>query len=383
MSLSLSRIALILSVAAGFSSLKARATGQIFEMNTSVRALGMGNAYLGVVKDADALFYNPAGLARVSGFNWLILDPRVGVSGVEAVTDLQGVQEEEGFEDTVRELYGDHVWAGGGAKSVITVPYFGLGVYDSLDASLDVNNPVYPNLDVNVVNDFGYVLGVGVPILPVFHVGLVAKRIKRIGSRAPFGASFVGSLDPDNIVSNVKKEGTGYGFDLGANFVIPAPFMEAVISAVWKDVGQTTFKSGGEEPPPQEQEMAVGVALNIDAPLISISPALDFKHLNRSDIQLAKKVHLGLEIGLPLIDIRAGLYQGYYTLGAGVNLGVLRVDAATYGVELGEYPGQLEDRRYALQVTIELGFDPSLNFLGGGSGGGGSRSPSKRLKQRR
>ncbi len=367
------------------SAQPAYAAGQIFEMNTSVRALGMGNAYMGVVKDADSLFYNPAGLNRVQGFNWLIVDPRAGASGYEVFEDVKKIQDDEKFEEAVRDLYGDHVWAGVGLKSAITVPHFGAAVYNHLDASVDVNNPVYPNLDVSVMNDFGYVAGVGFPLAPFLHFGIVAKRIKRIGSRQPFGPSFVATLDPDSIKDNIKKEGTGYGFDLGGNIVVPLPMVDIVASAVWKDVGQTKFKAenGSETPPPQEQEMALGLAVNVDAPLISITPAIDIKHLNREDIQLAKKVHLGVEIGLPLIDIRAGLYQGYHTYGAGVNLGVIRADVASYGVELGEYPGQREDRRYALQLTIELGFNPNLSFMGGGSGGGGSRSPNKRLKQRR
>jgi hypothetical protein len=68
-------------------------------------------------------------------------------------------------------------------------------------------------------------------------------------------------------------------------------------------------------------------------------------------------------------------------------LGLLKLDLATYGVEMGEYPGQLEDRRYALQLTLELGLDMGLGFLGSsGSGAGGGRGGGgggRNLKQRR
>ncbi|MCB0411735.1 MAG: hypothetical protein KDD22_04375 [Bdellovibrionales bacterium] len=369
-----------------FISVKVHATMEVFEMNTNVRALGMGNAFLGVAHGADAMFYNPAGLARNSGFNWLILDPKLGVSGLEAFESVKDLQSDDGFESAIRELYGDHVWAGAGAKSILTIPFLGVGVYDNLDASLDIDNPAYPNLDVSVVNDFGYVAGLGIPIFPFVHAGMVIKRVKRKGARVPFGPSYIASLDPERIQQNIETEGTGYGLDLGGNIVIPGPFMETVLSAVWKDVGNTTFKSGieGSEPPSQPQEMSIGAAINVDLPLISVSPAIDIKHLNREDVQLAKKIHLGVEVGLPLIDLRAGLYQGYYTLGAGVSLGFLRVDAATYGVELVAYPGQREDRRYMVQLTLELGFNPGFNILGGSSGSGGSKTARQRgLKQRR
>jgi hypothetical protein len=86
---------------------------------------------------------------------------------------------------------------------------------------------------------------------------------------------------------------------------------------------------------------------------------------------------MGLEIGLPLIDIRGGFNQGYYTMGATIDLWLLRFDLAYYGVELGEYPGQDEDRRIEAQLIIDIGFDPSLNFLDF------NKSKKKKLKQRR
>lgn len=348
---------------------------ELFQASNSVRALGMGNAYAAVVRDADSMFYNPAGLAQIGGINWTIFDLIVGASGVEVADKLQDLQGSGTFSDTVKGLYGERVWAAGMGKSAITFPYFGFAVYDHLDASLEVNNPVYPNMDINVINDFGYALGFGVPILPMFHVGGVIRRITRTGARAPFGPSFIASLDPDSISSNIEKEGTGYAADIGINIKVPGP-VAPTLSFVWRNVGKTKFTAEGdaEAPPPDEDDMAIGAALAIDAGLISVTPALEVKHLNRNDEQLGKKIHLGVELGLPLVDIRAGFYQGYYTLGAGLSLGLLRVDAATYGVEMGEYPGQLEDRRYVVQLTLELGFDMGFGFLGDGDGGSGRGS---------
>ena len=359
---------------------------ELFQASNSVRALGMGNAYAAVVNDADSMFYNPAGLAQIGGINWTIFDIALGASGVEVADKLQDLQGSDTFSDTVRELYGSRVWAGLSGKSAVTLPYFGFAVYDHLNASLDVNNPVYPNLDIAVINDLGYALGFGVPVLPMFHIGAVVRRITRTGARAPFGPNFVASLDPDSIANNIEKEGTGYAADIGVNFKVPGP-VAPTLSFVWRNVGKTKFSAEGdaEAPPPDEDDMAVGMALNIDAGLVSVTPALEVKHLNRNDEQLGKKIHLGVELGLPLVDIRAGFYQGYYTLGAGLSLGLLKIDAATYGVEMGEYPGQLEDRRYVIQLTLELGFDMGLGFLGGGEGGSGRGSVwgGKRLKQRR
>lgn len=359
------------------------------DTNTSVRAVGMGNAYLGVVEDADSMFYNPAGLARVGGVNWRIVDVQVGASGIEAYEDFQDLQNDSTFDTAIQNLYGDHIWVGANAASAFTFKGFGFMVYDTVDASLAIHNPVYPNIEASVINDLGYTLGVGLPILPVFHAGFNFKYIQRLGSRTTLGPTFIANGDTAAIQDELLRSGKAYGLDFGANIIIPGP-LQAVFAFVWKDIGNTTFKNDDTTallPPRNINDMSVGFAMNIDAVFMTVSPAIDFRYVNRDDVQLSKKINLGLELGLPLVDIRAGFHQGYYTYGAGIGLGPIQIEAASYGVELGEYAGQIEDRRYMIEATIELGI-PSLGFLSGeGSGGGkdgkGGGIGGRRLKQRR
>lgn len=349
---------------------------ELIELNTSVRALGMGNAYLAAVKDADSLFYNPAGLTRVSGLNWTIAGVRAGINGLETLEDVADIQGTSTFETAIRNLYGDHIWAGGAGKTAFSMPYFAAAVYDSLDASVDINNPVYPNMDLSVVNDLGYTVGGAFPLGPVLSLGTAIRYVQRTGARVPFGPTYISTLDPDSIQTAVERKGNGYAMDLGLNASLPGP-VSPVFSFVWKNVGITKYKGDSPTvltPPNDLDEMSIGAALDVDAGLVSVMPVFDFKYLNRSDVQLGKKIHLGVEIGIPMMDIRAGFSEGYYTLGLGLNLGLFRMDAATYGVELGEYPGQREDRRYVVEFTMELGFDPSLGIVGGGSGGSGGRA---------
>ncbi|MEO0337297.1 MAG: hypothetical protein AAF202_12950, partial [Pseudomonadota bacterium] len=239
-------------------------------------------------------------------------------------------------------------------------------------------------------NDFAYTLGAALPLGPLAEIGFVGKYIQRTGSRVPFGPSFIASLDPDTIAENVQSRGTGYALDIGANVSIPGP-VKVALSGVWRNVGETVFTPDNPDdaaPPTDPNELVAGAGVEVNALLVDVRLAADFRHLNRTDVQLGKKMHLGAEVSLPLIDLRAGFHQGYYTAGAGVKLGLFRLDAATWGVELGDYPGQREDRRYAIQATLELGFDANLSFIGGGSGGSGGGSsgtqpPGRRLKQRR
>ncbi|MCB0391088.1 MAG: hypothetical protein KDD58_07350 [Bdellovibrionales bacterium] len=362
---------------------------ELHQLNTSVRALGMGNAYVAVVNNIDSMFYNPAGFAQNSEFNWTILDPKIGISGLEAASKVADLQTDGGFASALRELYGEKVAVGASAKTAITTPWFAAAFYDSLDTSLVVNNPAVPEIDANIINDLGMAFGFGFSILPAVQLGMAFKRITRTGSRFTLGSSLIGSLDPEAIQDEILREGVGYSSDLGFNIAPDLGIAEAVVSFVWRDMGVTSFRStsDGAEPPPSDQDnMILGFAFILDVGLVHVIPTFEVQHLNRSEVQIGKKVNMGLEIGLPLVDLRAGFHQGYYTLGVGLNLGIIKFDAATYGVELGAYPGQIEDRRYVVQFTLELGFDANLNFLGGGSGGSGGsggRGGSRGVKQRR
>jgi hypothetical protein len=52
--------------------------------------------------------------------------------------------------------------------------------------------------------------------------------------------------------------------------------------------------------------------------------------------------------------LRGGIGQGYPSFGAGLNLGVLVIDGAIYGIERGSAPGSDSDYNYALR--LKLGF---------------------------
>lgn len=382
----------VLSVILLAASIESNATG-ISTINSTVRALGMGDAFTALSADSSALFYNPAGLVKVRGINVKFFSIRAGASGLEAYNKISGLNNSGNFSSTLQELYGEHVWTGVGGEVAIFAPMFGFIAYDHADALVQIDNPVYPEINTDVINDYGYVAGMGFPLSPFMHIGANLKYIKRSGARLPWGASFIADLDPNAIVSQLTSWGRGYGLDLGVNFNLPTPILSATLSAVWKNVGDMNFKSTDPNTniPSEKSNMTLGAAVRFDTPVLSITPSLDVHDLNRTDLQLTRKINLGLEVGLPLVDIRGGFHDGYYTYGLGINMGLLQLDAATYGVELGEYPGQIEDRRYVVEFTMEIGVG-WFGVDGGGSDASGDSPGSKssnsiwggrRLKQRR
>lgn len=362
---------------------------ELIEPWVSVRALGMGNAYTAVVDDSDSLFYNPAALCKVSGLDWTIVDPRVGGNGLQAVEVATELADSSDLASSINSLYGKSLWLGGGAKTAVAIPCFGATAFVNSETSLLLSNPAFPEMSVSSVFDYGIGVGAAAPLIPgIWSIGVNLRRVNRTGTQTPISAGTLADLNTDQILNRLRNRGNGYGMDLGMIATLPLP-VRPTFALTWRNVGYTTFtfEEGEAAPPAQPPELTVGGSLSLDLPLISITPAIDLRYLDRTDIALGKKIHMGAEIDLPILAVRAGLYQGYYTAGASFSLGLLQFEAATYGVELGEYPGQLEDRRYVLQMTIGLGFDGFSGKTWGRSEAEIARSSGSRarrkLKQRR
>ena len=378
--------------------------GELFEVHSNARAMGMGGAFSALVEDEESLWYNPAGIAKNGGIFWTIADPKVGLTDpTTALGIFSDLGSQSTFESALTDLGNAPIWIGASAKTSLIMPFFAAAYFYDVDVSMLSENPVSPSLTTNYIMDTGVALGTGWTMGGMLQVGFAAKYITRSGVRKDWGTQEIadiiaGTSSPDVIFDSfTQTTGVGYGFDFGMNIIVPT-MVQPTVSFVWKNVGNTTFRAGlGEEAPPTEmQDMLVGASLLIDLPLIQIAPALEVRHLNDGDVQIGNKIHMGVEMGLPLIDLRAGLYQGYYTYGVGLNLGILKIDAASWGVELGGYPGQFESRRYMVQASINIGFDmgfgtggsngnsASSSGEGGKSGsGGGLFSGRRKMKQRR
>lgn len=342
-------------------------TGRTADIGLSVRALGMGNAYTAVVNNGDSIFYNPAGLAKMGGFRWTILDPAIGTNGYDSYQDYLDIAEDSSdVSQIINDLYGEEVTVYGGAKSLLSFGSFAFGAYGVADGNFQVNNPVYPNIDARYRLDYGFVAAAGVNLVPgMFDIGFQARRVTRQGGSVPIGVSSIATLNSEVIQSQLNQSGIGYAFDIGATLTFPG-LLKPTVAFSWRDMGNTSFEptSGATAPRPVEQEQIVGIGLNFESLLMDIRPAIDYRFLNDSDMQLGKKLNMGIEFSWPIFDIRGGFHQGYLSYGASFDLWIMRVDAASYGVELGEYPGQLEDRRYMVQLSFEFGVDPgSFSFF--------------------
>ncbi|MFK8138083.1 MAG: hypothetical protein AB8E15_06975 [Bdellovibrionales bacterium] len=354
-------------------------SAELYEPGQSVRALAMGGAYSAVVRDRDALFYNPAGLNQVEGFYVSLFDLDIGLNGESAVETVNNLSDAADLSEQLDALYGNPIWLGFGAQAAFYMKNFGFTYYDAGYVNLALENPTFPTFNVTYFNDLGYAFGLSFNMTPAFALGITARRLTRSGGMVPVGIETLQSLNSNDVTDSINQNGTGLGLDVGMLWYLPTG-IPSRLALVYRNVGDTSFQSttdGGTDPAGIKSELMLGWAMDIEAPGLIIRPAFDYKHINKTSEPLGKKLHFGVEVDLPLITVRGGFSQGYYTWGAGLGLGPLDIEFATYGVELGEYPGQDEDRRYMLQIAMELGFDMDFNFSDFGS------VNRRKLKQRR
>ncbi|MCB0347470.1 MAG: hypothetical protein KDD37_01475 [Bdellovibrionales bacterium] len=342
----------------------------------------MGNAFTAVADNHDAIYYNVAGLNKIDGMYLTFMDPYFGINDITEIQDA--LEESDGstgddFADFIREIYGQNIWAVAGAKAGITMKNFSLHYYDQGELNAYMTNPAFPTLELTFKNDIGFHLGLAYELVPNFAMGIGVRSISRTGGTYDVSVETLEDLDSDTIKDEITREGVGYGVDLGFMYTIKGASATSSIGFSMHNVGDIAFRTGaGKEPPTSEKSYtSLGLATQFDLPLITIIPALDYKFIDRNDIDIGKKLDLGLEIDFPLLTVRGGLHHGYYTYGATVDLAFLQIDLASYSEELGAYPGQLEDRRYLAQIKIELGLDANFNIFTL------DKNNRKKLKQRR
>ena len=325
-----------------------------------VRMLGAGNAGVASVDTGSSAFYNPAGLGLAPGYNFKFLDLFMGGNQNFKDSFAQGLHLSGGA-STLSEKFspflGKPLALQGGFFPYIASPGFLIGFFDSLDMSINYRDPVYPRLIVNGRNDYGLVFGGAYSIQDRLYFGgtLRYQRRREIDEDITAGALVSQS---STLLRSVQKFGDGYGFNLGVQYRQPISSVHwAAIGAALIDAGQTRFKNANRTPPPsgQGQQVNVGAAYGFKTLAIDGRLMLDLVRLKEPNLSYTKRINMGMEISVFMMDIRGGLYQGYWT--AGLTLRVfplLNIDFTSYAEELGVSAGQAQNRFYLMGVTLGM-----------------------------
>lgn len=341
------------------------------------RCYAMGGTCISHVRGANALFFNPAALARVEGFDLILAQAEVGVS--KDAKDFGSQFQGSSFSASdINSLYGKYLAADVSARGGFVIPNFGFGVYSNNYTAMQFNDPTYPTFNMNFISDYGYAIGAAIPFDANTSLGVTLRHVKRWGGQKDIDVSTIIGSSSSNIASNnFQDHGTGHGVDLALMHTIPSNPLKPTFSLVWNDVGVTTFNmtSGTQAPPPQKDNLIFGASVQQDLGIMGLTHALEYKFIGTGD-SITKKIHLGTEASFGLLDLRAGLNQGYLTYGVGLDLWFFQVDASIYSTELGTYSGQARNDNYNVSLTFELDFDQSFKLKD-------SQGKKRRLNQRR
>lgn len=339
-------------------------------MMTSVRAMGMGNAFFGVSDDKYAGFYNPAGLAmNKSHWNFDLIPLTIGANSniVNNGQDLlnvftSGGLTQEALIQTLDGMMGQY----NNLNPVSMFPAFtyknwSFGLFFNSNVNLLTYNRVMPTIGVKVHADAGGIFTYAHSFLEdkSLHFGVSVLGFYRMGYTGSFTAIELASLNTNELLSNMLNN-TGWGILGSVGIMYELPWLRKELNArvglSFNDFGYTSFAPGLDEINPT---LNLSLAISPNWNFISSNIVIDFNDLifmNGKDNSFGKRVNIGAEVGFwNRIFLRTGLHQGYWTAGAGVNVWALRINYAYYTEELGAYAGQYPDSRHVLEIV--LGWD--------------------------
>lgn len=361
---------------------------KIHEDYISPRIMGMGGAFAAVADDHSALFYNPAGLARMQNgrFNLFLLNGTLGGDDIFGLankieTASQQPTPEAAISQTLSTLYGTNYYQRFSALGGFwTRPNWGVA-FIPLDISLDayIRKQMSPEISVIARETSTFVYGWGKDFSWFgphhFSLGVSAKALYRL--------HFAESLQGVDLASNTNlirpsdmAEGLAADIDVGTLFTPSLP-PEGFLS--WFRYAKPTFAlvirnlldygyltnlhlvgPESSKPPQLERRIDIGTAWQYpDLWIFKTKGVMDFRNIGHSNYTFLKGFHLGAEleweVGSWLKGSWAlGLNQGYLTAGFGGHFAWFHLDLSTWGEEVGTSNARQENRNFTLKMSLDF-----------------------------
>ena len=345
---------------------------EIEQSYRSIRAQGMGGVSAAIADDYNTLFFNPAGLSRLTegefnGFLRFGAEPTL----LKLRDDISAAgSEASAINDAVAKYYGQYVWGQPFSLGGVWVrPNWGV-VFIPLDleGTVSVQQGVGPSLDVKLMTNTTLALGYAreETWLPgKFSIGGTAKMIMRgsldktipavdlaasseVVSRSDLALGLTADLDVSSLWTPDWK--TDYGH---AHF--------SLVGRNLLDMGFKTKESDGlGEPTRLGRRFDLGSVWEFPQwSFFSPQAAFDIRDMGHENWTARKGTHLGLELkwdawGWLRGAYRVGINQGYWTAGVSLQAAWFALDLASWGEEMGTASANLENRRYMLQLNLNI-----------------------------
>ena len=324
--------------------------------------LGRGDTGIAFADGHEAIFYNPAGLAKGKG----IYKETVFVSpGFELSQDTKDLarkiaSEENTSPSTLRSHVGQNQHIGFSNFTGVVFRRAALGglVNNHTNALLSKsadNNGVElleANSTTNMMGTFSIAEGFFNQFL------LVGTTIKYL--QQSYSSISVNVIDSSNLSDQLNSDDnqnsyTGTGADLGMMLQWPGGRSPFSLGLTIENVGGLTLANevATKDDRTIPQTINLGAAIDTGTKLSRMKFYLDLRDIaNNVDPNFFKKTHIGAEIIFAdVFGLTTGFNQGYPGVGAFFDIKVVRVDIGAYTQEMGSYAGSRGDTRLFFKIS--------------------------------
>lgn len=331
------------------------------------RPLALGNAYTAIADDYNALFYNPAGLARVSSIKWELIHPTIGISKNAISTinskEFKDLQKSKNSTDDYLTFFqqqaGKPFFAQLSLCPYIIGPNWGLGI--GAEFSLDMTSHSGLNIDTDLNMTVTLPIGFATNFLDKqLSVGISLKGILTSLIDQEISIDSLSTLSSAEKRDEIVFGGVGPGIDLGILYTPNIP-MEPTLGISLINVGGIKLtKVGGFIKKTHQIEASLNTGISIkpykkDSHYFLLS--LDTHSINQSS-HYSKKFNIGAEISFwNWLKFQTGLMGGLISGGLQVDLRFFKLRLATYSIEHSPAIGVIKsgiERRYLIDTLILL-----------------------------
>lgn len=371
----------------GYSTVYAKAKEPDI-VRESIRARGMGNAFIATANDDMVLYYNPAGLRSVTHNMYSLLS--IGATVNDSIFDLFGLSidgmmggdfeaETKDVEAQIAEIPGDKLYFEldlgflGHTNSRWGFTTFGNTVVD-----MAIHNPVVPFFDVRFFAQSGIIFGMGFSFMDYqLDMGVSIKAMGRAGMTQelhisdPAIVEFLNDRKTDEL-AKLADATTAVAPDVGFTYHIERMHnLSPKLSVVVRNIGDLDFGAAGKIP----MTIDTGIATTSEIQGFDITLAADYRDWMNAQALVSettpetgdmlsltdRNLKIGAEIGYNktwnghhLISVRVGSNGPYQTMGFTLNLYLVKLDFAQWSEEIGEFGGDQEDKRITTQLSFQF-----------------------------
>lgn len=357
-------------------SLTTRHSPQLMQ---GMRPLGMGGAFVAVKgTDENVLFYNPAAINDYEKkVHMQFLLPTVEISYkaidffandlLDLADDINGAADNTAkinvFNNFAAVHTGRYEEIGlRGPLAVFMHKYLTAALFYENRSVMALLNAASTTIDLESNTTGGIQFGSAYSFFDdKLQVGVAAKVLGRHLIDEQIAQRDIIANDNFGDAITLDDVGYGVGFDLGVKGKIPWSakaweYLDPTFAITVQDIGHTRFFAGddvGRIP----ESLTAGAAFHPDFWKLKSILAFDMRDLDRRS-DFLNKLHVGYELTWPEISkilrsvaLRGGVNQGYIGGGLGLDFKYFKLNATTYGREIGERTRQKQSRMIGVQLA--------------------------------